>query len=352
VNVVNAHQTTFIVFPTDRTIGTKKYWTPDVNCTGRLKLDSDIFIDHPAFAPGDIAAFNFTPNAAAWSIVQGKLTASGTNNLQFARFGDADWNYFTIKTEITGIEGEAGFVVARDSLTGNQLVILVAAQQDSNTLSIYSGSPGTVIGELPLPASGTIQLSITAYDDQVWVTANGESIAVPRGNARHGYCGFAVNGSATFANLFAEPNVMYEFDFRISRFNGFKEHIADFQPGLFKLRMDAEAEFNTERNKIAALLPVAMAPAATDTERESLFVKLVAAGGLFIGQDVKKSAITSLQTAGENCFHPWRSELPARRSSESAGSTCGNGAARIARSHRGIAPQPSYRTPESLRRHG
>ena len=280
ISLVN--NTILVVYPTDRLILGKKYWNRNIACTASLKLDNPIFISHPSFVATDINAFTLVPNTLSWSVVDGKLSLVAGTGLQVAQFGDAAWNYFQLRTEIVIASGKAGIQIGNTPIT-------ILVEKITGGYNVTADN----ISKLTIDDSETVQLMIAAYDDRIAVAVNNKTFDVPRGESREGRCAFVVDGRAGFANIFVEPLQMYGFNFRVSRFDHFNDHINDFDPMPGRLNLLSDADFE---NALTTLQP-----GNDDTQREADFVKLASAGGIFIQQEVNRSKIHLLMTSGGNC---------------------------------------------------
>jgi len=300
-DITLVNHTILVVYPTDRSIADKKYWTRNINCSAVMRLDNPVYINHPSFAETDLVAFTFSSNPAVWTVTDQKLSHAGSTSLQTAEFGEEDWNYFTLRTEIIITEGTAGIKIGKSSVNGPALHILATKVADGYQVAVYNSYPSGDMANVLIPTNEKIQMSISAYDDKISTTVNGETLVVQRGNARHGNCAFAVQGTAGFNNLFVESLDMYAFNFRVSRFDSFNSHIADFEPGLHKMNILSDAGFQNTLSDLRPSVDQVMQAGGDDTDRETLFTKLAAAGGLFIGQGVDKSRITAFITSGNNC---------------------------------------------------
>jgi hypothetical protein len=287
----------------DEMINNVNYWNPGIECTAYLQLNNLIYINHGSFAEDDLAAFNFELfSSGIWSVKGSKLFANGMPSLETARFGEADWNYYTLETELSNLEGEAGFMIARNSSPVTHIYVLVSNNITELTLKVYDSYPGGVLAQHQYPLKDKVHLRILAYDDLLAIGVNGESITVKRDGAGSGFCAFAVNGEAAFENLYAEPLPMYAFNFSVSRFNSFKSHIEDFESGIYRSQISFENDFEAARVALQPLVQNVMSKKSTDTEREALFVKFAASGGIFLGENVMKSRIPSLVTASNNAY--------------------------------------------------
>ncbi len=124
-NVLEVSHSILAAFPCDKSIGGIKYWDKEKQCTAYLELDNQIFIDHSSFVEEDLAGFDYDTHAlGSWAVKDRKLVAAGMASLETARFGATDWNYFNLSTEISGLDGEAGFIVAQNSAPLTHLYVL------------------------------------------------------------------------------------------------------------------------------------------------------------------------------------------------------------------------------------
>ncbi|MFT3908287.1 MAG: hypothetical protein QM737_02590 [Ferruginibacter sp.] len=302
MDVTNVNHSILAAFPSDQTIDGIKYWNSGKDCTAYLQLENLIYINHASFTLTDLLAFSFATHATGtWDIKDNKLNGHGMTRLETAGFGETDWNYFSLATEISKLDGEAGFIFAKNNSPATHLYVLVSNTAAGTKLKIYNSYPAGVIAEYSYPAKDKTQLRVMAYDDQVAISIDEEIVTFPRNGIGNGSCAFAVKGKASFTNLFAEPLPMYAFNFRVSKFKSFHKHISDFESVLYNSAISFDTDFQSARTTLTALIEKAMSKKSSDTEREALFIKFASAGGIFLGENLTKSRVTSLAGSGNNC---------------------------------------------------
>lgn len=296
-DITLVNNTILVAYPTDRSIADKKYWNRNIDCTAVLKLENPVYINHSSFAISDLPAFGL----GGWAIRDGKLLLEGAATLQAASFGDESWNYFLLRTEINIQEGKAGVRIGKNPVDGSGMTILAEKTTDGYELTVYSAYPTGVLAQAMISSSDKIQMSVAAYDDQLAISINNEALIVTRGETREGACAFVVMGTASYSNLFVEPLPMYSFNFRVSRFDSFRDHINDFEESLHTLSLLSDTDFQAAIVNADPSISEVMQAGKEDADRETLFTRLAAAGGIFVDQEIQQSRITAVLTSGGNC---------------------------------------------------
>ena len=278
-------------------------WVAGANYRAAVGLENGAFIHRAGFESDDLLGFHLLGAPQLWRFFEKKLKVEAAEAPQLARFGEADWNHFTLKTEISGLDGAAGVAVGTDFSGAAGLYILISTAPSGDVfLKILNqiSNLAAPLAEKLLPAAARFQLEVTAFDDRISATVGSEKLDVPRGEIREGFCALVVaGGSAVFENLHLGSLDMFAFGFRASRFKDFEGHIADFDLKIRAVPLLGGVDFSAVRAARQTEMTAAALPAAADVEREKAFVNVSADAGLLLTEEVEKSRISALRdTAG------------------------------------------------------
>ncbi|HEY0648068.1 hypothetical protein [Phenylobacterium sp.] len=187
-----------------------------------LRVAGAPFVDRRTFEADDATAFTTAP--VPWQSADGLLGPSATSGVQTAQFGQPDWLHFEAQLRLRALGTRAGLALAVTA-TGSLNIWL-----DETTLRIVRRN-GAQEMELKSAAVGdgpALVLRVTAYDDEIVAEAGAAQLRTPRGASRGGRLALLAEGEAQFEALRVDGLDAYRFEYDVSRFEGFAEHVSSF----------------------------------------------------------------------------------------------------------------------------
>lgn len=259
-----------------------------------LRLDRAPFVERAPFEAADLTALaphTATGTGATWRFDRNAVRApAGAAGVQYALFGDADWDHVQVVAAIDPLGHAAGVAAAiRTAATGavtRAITAVIDERSGAPILRVSARDGATVIAtqEIAVPASAPrpFVLEVAVFDDVVRASVAGASAEVARGNLREGRMALVADGDGAITRLLVRGLDGYRFHVATSRYDGFAEHIGSFggtvgvvRPGdLGSPTTTAAALLAATASEIAA----AMSPGADTAMRDRLLAQWL--GGL------------------------------------------------------------------------
>lgn len=291
---------------TDPDDSTQELWPASLAFTATVRMEGAAFVERIVFDAADLTAMERTADdgsfvPAAWSVVDGVLTAASDAARRFAIFGDGTWNHFTVSVNVTLLDAAAGVAIALPSsgAPSQGLFALVERTADGRRLVLYRRTSGAEMIELAheaLPAAAdptaAISLQVSGFDDRIQLRVGEQSIEAERDEQREGRVALVASGGAEFRNLRLAGVPIYAFPFRTSRYRSFNEHVLSWSGRIDDVQPDALGP-GTTTGTIASLwtatqadITAAMQADAPAAARDAVFGRWLKELGLALKDEV------------------------------------------------------------------
>jgi hypothetical protein len=200
----------------------EEQWPARSQVRMNLRLADSPYVERQMFEDADATAFS--TSAAPWHVTDGILAPSVPGAVQLASFGEASWQHLQASVELASMGTRGGLALATSA--GAALIVWVEA----NTLRIVSsvGAQETELASAPVLNAAPLTLSVTAFDDEIVARAGSSEVRTPRGEHRDGKLALAADGNTGFSSLRVDGLDAYRFEFQVSRFKDFADHVGSF----------------------------------------------------------------------------------------------------------------------------
>jgi hypothetical protein len=302
----------------------RRLWPATSTLTTSMVRAASPYIDRRAFDVTDLTALSPLTAAgvadpAGWQVSEGRLLAQ-PGIRRFAAFGDADWDHFTVRTEVT-LSAAAGPIAAQ-TLAGvavgvpagppsQGLLAAVVTTTAGARLELHgwtgAGADAVLAGAAlpgPVQPGVSLGLELTVFDDVLRARIGDIVVEAERGAVREGHVALVAEGGAGFSNLAVGGLELYRFDAPLSRYASFEEHIGSFSGTVDTIVPDDLGPGTTTATPeqlwaaTAAEVAASNAADADPARRDALLQRWLRELGLPRTQDVPGLSLTAYRMGG------------------------------------------------------